>query len=169
MINPKIESLKRDLKAAYEGSKWHSFKSAVNKLEVDEGLWKPDHYKGFPHMDGSILNIIFHLGGDSHYQLDHAVGNRALNWEILTQMFNEAGGDLESALKLAQDGYQNLQDALDQLSDEGLDSTYPKPEGGGERSLQDFFRMMIEHHHYHSGQIVYIRSLFKGISDNSET
>ena len=167
MANSEIETLKVDLASAYEGSKWHSFKSAIKGLKPEEALWKPDHYKGFRWMDGSIQNIIFHLGGDSHYQLNHALGDQTLSWDQLTQNYNEAGGDLEAAILQAQSGYQNLQSSLDSLIDDDLQNLYGKPEGGGERSLRDFFRMMIEHHHYHAGQIVYVRSMWKGLHDIS--
>jgi len=158
-----VQSLIQDLQAAYEGSQWHSFKSAVKGLKPNEALWRPPHYKGFPHMDGSIQNIIFHLGGDSQYQLDHALGTQKLTWNGLTQRLNELGGDLKAALQMADEGYEKLQSALETLTDEDLQQTYATPENDGERTLEDFFRMKIEHHHYHAGQIVYIRNMWRGL------
>lgn len=163
----RVEILKLDLEAAFSGSHWHSFKSAVKGLSEDEARWVPPQYKGFPWMDGSLLRIIFHLGGDSQYQLSHALGKNKLSWEVLETRFQGAGGTLEAALQICDEGHLELQAALDSLSDEKLLSTYPTPEGKGERSLLDFFRMKIEHHHYHAGQIVYIRSMWKAQSEQS--
>lgn len=162
-----VERLKRDLEAAYQGSKWHSFRGALEGITPEEASWTPPAYRGFPAMDGSILRIVFHVGGDSLYQLDSALGDRRLTWEELEKRFQAAGGDLPAALKLAEEGYQALQHALDALTDGDLQRTYPTPESKGkrERTLEEFFRMMIEHHHYHAGQIVYARSIRRGLQD----
>ncbi|OGF55135.1 MAG: hypothetical protein A2Z21_10025 [Candidatus Fraserbacteria bacterium RBG_16_55_9] len=163
-----IEHLKRDLEAAYQGSRWHSLKSALKGIQPEEALWVPPAYKGFPWMKGSILEIVFHVGGDSFYQLDYALGQRKLTWEDLQVRFHSEGGNLAAALELAEEGYQALQQTLDSLRDEELARTYPTPEGKGERTLEDFFRMMIEHHFYHAGQIMYVRCLWAGRQEQAE-
>ncbi len=160
-----VERLKRDLEAAYRGSQWHSFRSALKDITPEEASWTPPAFKGFPWMRGSILEIVFHVGGDSFYQLDYALGDRRLTWEELQRRYQAEGGDLQAAIKLAEEGYQTLQRVLDSLTDEDLARTYPTPEGKGERSLEDFFRMMIEHHLYHAGQIVYARCLQQGLQE----
>ncbi len=114
-------------------------------------------------MKGSILEIVFHVGGDSLYQLDHALGKQKLTWEGLKERFRAEGGHLHAALHLAEEGYKALQQALDSLADEDLTRTYPTPEGEGERTLEAFFRMMIEHYLYHAGQIMYVRCLWQGL------
>jgi len=114
-------------------------------------------------MKGSVLEIVFHVGGDSLYQLDHALGQRKLTWDDLQARFRAEGENLITARKLAEQGYRALQQALDSLADEELTRTYPTPEGKGERSLEAFFRMMIEHYLYHAGQIVYVRCLWQGL------
>ncbi len=157
----KIELLKNALERAYQGSQWHSFKSALKGITQEEALWKPDHYEGFPWMDGSAQQIIFHVGGDSFYQLDHALGQRALTWDALLAQFQASGGHLPAALQMADSGYQALQQALSHLSDQDLSKKYQTPEKKGERIIEEFFEMMIEHHFYHAGQIVYIRSMWK--------
>jgi len=157
------ELLRQQLEEAYRGSRWHSFKSALEGITPEEARWTPPAYEGFPWMKGSIVEIVFHVGGDSLYQLDYALGDRKLTWEELEGRFQEMGGDLEAALRLAEEGYQALKRALDSLTDEDLKRKYPTPEGKGERTLGEFFRMMIEHHLYHAGQIVYIRSIRRGL------
>lgn len=157
-----IEHLKRDLDAAYQGSRWHSFNSVLKNIQPEEAIWTPPAYKGFPWMKGSILEIVFHVGGDSFYQLDYALGQRHLTWEELQSRFKTAGGDLQAGLKLAEEGHLALQRALDSLTDEDLARTYPTPEDKGERTLEAFFHMMIEHHLYHAGQITYVRCLWQG-------
>ncbi len=162
-----MEHLKAQLEAAYRGSRWHSLLSALKGITPEEAAWTPPAYKGFPWMRGSIVEIVFHVGGDSLYQLDHALGARALTWEALQERFRREGGDLSAALKLAEEGYRALQRALDGLDDEQLQRTYPTPESQGERrrTLQAFFEMMVEHHLYHAGQIVYVRCLYRGLKD----
>ncbi len=162
-----IEQLKRALKSAYEESRWHSFKSALKGIRPEEALWIPPAYQGFPWMRGSILEIVFHVGGDSLYQLDQALGHRRLSWEELQARFSAEGGDLPAALKLAEEGYGALRQALDSLTDEELSHTYPTPEGRGERTLEEFFQMMIEHYLYHAGQIVYVRCLWQGLQQKT--
>jgi len=159
-----IAHLKRHLEAAYQGSQWHSFQSALKGIQPEEALWTPPAYKGFPWMKGSILEIVFHVGGDSLYQLDYALGQRKLSWDELQERFQSEGGDLAAALQLAEEGYQALQQTLDSLTDEELERTHPTPEGKGERTLENFFHMMIEHHLYHAGQIMYVRCLWQGFS-----
>lgn len=157
------ELLKQQLEEAYRGSRWHSFKSALKGITPEEARWTPPAYEGFPWMKGSIVEIVFHVGGDSLYQLDYALGERKLTWEALEERFRAEGGDLNAALRLAEEGYQALKRALDSLTDEDLKRQYPIPEGKGERTLGEFFSMMVEHHLYHAGQIVYIRSIWRGL------
>lgn len=159
-----IEHLKRDLESAYHGSRWHSFKSSLKDIQPEEALWVPPAYQGFPWMRGSILEIVFHVAGDSLYQLDHALGQRKLTWEDLKERFRAEGSHLPAALHLAEGGYQALQQALDSLTDEDLAHTYATPQGKGERTLEAFFRLMIEHYLYHAGQIMYVRCLWQGKS-----
>jgi len=159
----RIEHFKRDLESAFQGSRWHSFQSALHGIQPEEALWTPPAYHGFPWMKGSVLEIVFHVGGDSLYQLDHALGQRKLTWDDLQARFRAEGENLITARKLAEQGYRALQQALDSLADEELTRTYPTPEGKGERSLEAFFRMMIEHYLYHAGQIVYVRCLWQGL------
>ncbi len=165
-----VKHLKKRLEAAYQGSRWHSLQSALKDITPEEAEWKPPAYKGFPWMQGSIVEIVFHVGGDSLYQLDHALGERRLTWEELEERFQAEGGDLQAALKLAEEGYQALQRALDPLTDEDLQRTYPTPESQGkrQRTLEEFFEMMIEHHLYHAGQIVYARCLYQGLKEQGQ-
>lgn len=164
-----VNHLKAQLENAYRGSRWHSFLSALKGITPEEATWEPPAYAGFPWMKGSIVEIVFHVGGDSLYQLDHALGRRELTWEALQKRFEREGGDLTAALRLAEEGYTALQEALDSLTDEELPREYPTPESKGRRrrTLQAFFEMMIEHHLYHAGQIVYARCLYQGLRTSS--
>jgi hypothetical protein len=165
-----VEHFKEQLEAAYKGSRWHSLLSALKGVTPEEAGWKPPAYKGFPWMQGSIVEIVFHVGGDSLYQLDHALGERRLTWEELQERFQAEGGDLKAAMQLTAEGYQALQNALDSLTDEDLKHTYPTPESKGQRqrTLKRFFEMMIEHHLYHAGQIVYARCLYQGLKEQGQ-
>jgi hypothetical protein len=64
-MKARVNFIRELLVRTYEGSPWHSFKTAVRGLTEEEALWvPPTGYKGYRWADGSILKIIFHLGAD---------------------------------------------------------------------------------------------------------
>ncbi|MFQ3611213.1 MAG: hypothetical protein SNJ72_06940, partial [Fimbriimonadales bacterium] len=69
-MRTQVQFLKRLLEQAYEGSRWHSFSSAVDGLTEEEAIWvPPTGFKGFRWADGSILKIVFHVGADKIVQI----------------------------------------------------------------------------------------------------
>lgn len=157
-----LERLQRQLEAAYRTSRWHSLKEVCGGLKPEEAAWVPPHYKGFPWAKGSILELIFHVAGDTLYQLDYAFGSRTLTWNQLTERFAKDGGDLKAARQLLEEAYAALQKRLNALTDSDLSRSYSTPDG--ERTLEELFQMILEHYLYHAGQIVYIRNLWAGLS-----
>lgn len=158
-----VAHLQREFEAAYRTSPWHSFRKAIAGLKPDEAVWCPPHYKGFPWAHGSILEILFHVGGDTLYQLDYAFGERTLRWEQLKARFQREGGDLRAAKKLLDESFAALQKNLESLSDADLVRPYTAPDGKTQKTLSELFQMLLEHFLYHAGQVVYIRCLWAGL------
>lgn len=162
-----VAHLQRQFEAAFSGSRWHSLKAALKGVQPDEATWQPPHYKGFSWAHGSIVEILFHVAGDTLYQLDYAFGERTLTWEALQERFRGAGGDLHAAQKLLDESFSLVQNHLSALSDADLARTYRAPGGKTQRTLGELFQMLLEHCFYHAGQIVYVRCLWAGIPSQS--
>lgn len=156
----RIEQLQRQIEAAYRTSRWHSLKRALEGLKPEEAAWTPTPYKGFSWAKGSIVEILFHVAGDTLYQLDYAFGSGTLTWEKLKERFAQAGGDLKAAQALLVEAYAELERRLSALTDADLACSYRAPDG--EKTLEELFGMILEHFLYHAGQIVYVRNLLAG-------
>jgi len=165
----RVEQFEKQLQAAYQTSRWHSLKEALKDVKSDEARWQPAHYKGFSWAHGSILEIAFHVAGDTLYQLDSAFGSRALAWEALEARFKRDGGDLPAAIRLFEEGFSQLQGHLKGLTDADLERSYIAPDGKTQKTLEELFQMILEHWLYHAGQIVYVRSLWAGLKGQSES
>ena len=152
-----VQLLLNALKRAWRDSRWHALKRAIKGLTHEEASWRPPAYKGFAWSSGSIMDILFHVGGDCLIQIDYAFHDGQLTWEELQRRFKDAGGNLDAALKLLEEGYQAVHDALSSLTDADLDRECTAY--SGTMRLRDLFLMLIEHIIYHAGQIVYIRCM----------
>ena len=147
---------------AWERSKWHSFKGALEGLTEEEAAWRPEHYRspepwGF---SGSILDILIHVAIDSLVMPDQTFGDRTLTTEAIWERFQAAGGNLAAVLDLLEEGYKATRKALDQLADCDLQQ---KIGAQKERSTESLFVEVVEHYLYHAGQINYIRCLWEGV------
>lgn len=160
-----VTHLQQQFEAAYRGSRWHSVREAIKGLQADEATWQPPHYRGFPWAHGSIVEILFHIAGDTLYQLDYAFGKRSLTWDELQERFRRDGSDLEAARKLLDESFSVLQEHLKNLTDADLARAYLAPDGKTQKTLGELFQMLLEHFLYHAGQIVYVRCLWAGVPD----
>lgn len=156
-----VKFLLTQLEAAWEKSKWHSFKGALEGLTEAEAAWKPPHYKspepwGF---SGSILDILFHVAADSLAMINQFFGDRTLTYEGVHERFKAQGGNLAAALALLDEGHVAMRKALSKLNDRALLKKVGKKKAWRTDSV---FMGLIEHHLYHAGQINYIRCLWAG-------
>lgn len=164
LSRPRVERLIEAVHQAYHKSRWHSFQAAVRGLTEEEALWQPPAYKGFSWSNGSILQIIFHVGADKLVQMSHAFGEGSLDWNAAERRFKGMGANLHAALQIAQEGYEAVLDALEALSDEDL--LVERPIWGGHRMpTGEVFQMLVEHDYYHAGQIRYVRCLYAGMKE----
>lgn len=157
----RLEMLANRLDEAFMSSKFHSFLASIGGVSGEDARWTPPHYKGFPHMDGSILNLAFHCGGDKHALMSVAFGDGSVSWHIIKARFDGMGGDLNAARNLAVAGHQLVLLNLKKAGEEGLDSARPYY-GGRSLKAYEIFSIVAEHDLYHAGQINYVRNLLAG-------
>lgn len=112
-------------------------------------------------MDGSILNLAFHCGGDKHVLMSHSFGDGSVTWPVMTQRFQDLGGDLRAARILAETGHTTVLSTLRMIDEGKLDALQPYY-GGRELPAHEIFAMAAEHDLYHAGQINYVRNLLAG-------
>jgi hypothetical protein len=157
-----VEMLRRRLEEAYRGSKHHSFLSSLKGVSEEMAAWQPPHYRGFPHMNGSILNLAYHTGGDKHVLISCAFGDGSVTWDQVQNRFEELGGNLSAAKALAEEGHTLVLATLDSLTDEDLDQ--PRPYYGGKtHTAYEVFSIVAEHDVYHAGQVNFVRCLLAGL------
>lgn len=159
-MKTQVNFLRELLVQAYEGSHYHSFKTAVQSLTEEEALWvPPTGYKGYSWADGSILKIIFHTGADKLVQISTAFGEGSVDWVAMEHRFKAMGGNMQAALQIAQEGYETILDALAPLTDDDL--LVERPTWGmGRMETGKLLLMLAEHDFYHAGQIIYIRGMY---------
>ena len=149
-----VTSLLSRFDDAYGESRGHSFKHAVEGLTDAEAVWQPDHQAR------PITEIILHVGSTSMVMADSVLGDGTVTGQSVERQFREKGGDLRAALALAEQGYETLRAKLAVMTDAQIQA----PLAGQKdwRAVPErFFGRMIEHHLYHAGQIVYIRTLYR--------
>jgi hypothetical protein len=155
-------ALQQRLEEAFRGSRYHSFMASLKGVSEEAARWTPPHYRGFPHMTGSILNLAFHTGGDKSVLISHSFGDASVSWEQVTARFESLGGDLTAAKRLAEEGHAKVLETLASLTDADLDAV--RPYYGGKRlTAYEVFTIITEHDLYHAGQINYVRCLIEGI------
>ena len=155
------EMLKKRLEETYSGSRYHSFLASLKGVSEEMARWKPARYKGFPHMDGSILNLAYHTAGDKSVLISTAFGDGSVTWEQVKARFEAMGADLAAARTLAEQGHRLVLQTLEDLPDEDLDAARPYY-GGKTHSAYALFSIIAEHDLYHAGQINYVRNLYAG-------
>ncbi len=162
-MKTQVNFIRELLVQAYEGSRYHSFKTAVKSLTEEEALWvPPTGYKGYFWADGSILKIIFHAGADKLVQISTAFGEGSVDWVAMEHRFKAMGGNLQAALQIAQEGYETTLDALAPLTDDDL--LVERPTWGmGRMETGKLLLMLAEHDIYHAGQIIYVRCMYAAV------
>ena len=159
--------LKSRLEEGFQGSRFHSFLSCLKGVSDADARWKPSTYKGFPHMDGSILNLAYHTGGDKHVLMSIGFGDGSVTWPVVQSRFEELGGDLPAAQALSEEGHSIVLKALESAGETGLDSVRPYY-GGKTLTAYEIFTIVAEHDIYHAGQIWYVRNMLAGLRTSDQ-
>src|SRR5262245_42526732 len=79
----RVETLLMLQKRAFDSSPWHSVLNALDGVTEEVFLQVPPRHNGFPWMDGSIRDIVYHIAGDKLVQLDAAFGDGSITWKTL--------------------------------------------------------------------------------------
>ncbi len=158
---PDKTMLARRLREAYQESREHSFLASLEGVTERMAQWKPERYRGFPHMDGSILTIAFHAAGDKLALSSLAFGDGSVAWPQVQERFQALGGNLAVVRGLAEEGQAAALAALAGQREEEMEALCPYY-GGQTRTAYDIFRLMAEHDLYHAGQINYVKGLYEG-------
>jgi uncharacterized damage-inducible protein DinB len=148
------ESLKLLFLRGMSKSPWHCLKKAFDELDEETFLWRPPKHTGFPWMNGSIQDILFHVTGDKIVQLSQAFGDGSQTWdnlEISKGSLLEMWADLEKA-------QLDVIRAVESQTEESLTAKV-KIWGGSSLGCEDFFLMLAEHDFYHAGQVRYMRNI----------
>jgi hypothetical protein len=156
------EMLQARLEEAFRGSRYHSFLSSLKGVTEEAARWTPPYYKGYPHMDGTLLNLAYHTGGDKFVLMSTSFGDGSVTWEKVKARFEELGGSLAAAKTLAEEGHTLVLQTLGGLTDEDLNAVRPYY-GGKTYTAYEVFTIVAEHDVYHAGQINYIRNLYAGL------
>ncbi len=155
------EMLQDRLEEAFRGSRYHSFLASLKGVSEEVARWLPPYYKGFPHNNGSILDLAYHTGGDKHVLISTSFGDGSVTWEQVQQQFEAAGRDLAAARRVAEEGHVVVLATLAQLPEAELDTQHPYY-GGKTLTGAEVFSIIAEHDLYHAGQIQYVRNLYAG-------
>lgn len=158
----KKEALSERLEQAYRTSRFHSFAASINGVSDVQTAWKPPSYRGYPHMDGSILNLAYHCAGDKHVLMSTCFGDGSIGWPEVNQMFIDYGADLTAAARLADEGHVLVLATLDSWPDERFGE--PRPYYSGKQiPAEEIFSIVAEHDLYHAGQIWMVRNMIAGL------
>ena len=150
----RVDVLLKLQKRAFESSQWHSLKAALDDVDDHVFVWKPAKHEGFPWMDGSIRDIVYHVTGDKLVQLSHAYGDGSVNWANVSIVKD----DLHVMRDELARSHAMVVEALRKLTEDSLQEKVATW-GGTRMAAEDFFLMLIEHDIYHAGQIRYIRNV----------
>ena len=148
------ESLKLLFVRGMSQSPWHSLKKAFAGLDEETFLWRPPKHDGFPWMNGSIQDILYHVTGDKIVQLSQAFGDGSQTWENLAISkcsLERMWAELEMA-------HLEVIRAVQAQNQESLKARV-KIWGGSSLACEAFFLMLAEHDFYHAGQVRYIRNI----------
>jgi hypothetical protein len=137
---------------AFRKSPWHSLMAALEGVADEAFTWVPARHNGFPWMEGSIRDIVYHVAGDKLVQLSHAFGDASVTWETLSLQKR----DKETMIADLVAGHEAFVAAIRSCHDLSAKVT---GWGGKRLKAADFFHMLIEHDLYHAGQVRYIRNL----------
>jgi DinB superfamily len=154
-VRSRVDLLLSRLDEAFEVGRWHSLIGNLSGVTQDDWDWVPAAGRR------TIKEIVAHVGSCKLMYEDHAFGDASLRWD---QPVVHGVGRLEGPEE-ARDWLREVQaqvrGSVATLDDEELDR--PRRTNWGEMaSTLWIVTVIIEHDHYHAGEINHIRSLRQG-------
>lgn len=155
-MSPDVEILLLMQERAFRSSPWHSLLNSLEGIGQDVFTRTPERHVGFPWMDGSVRDILFHVTGDKMVQFSQAFGDGSVTWDTI----RISRSTLEQMLPELHAAQEPLVEALRSQTPETLRQQV-RTWGGKRLTARDFFLMLIEHDLYHAGQIRMLRNLYE--------
>lgn len=143
---------------AFSESPWHSLLSALKGVSEEAFFFVPQRHNGFPWMDGSIRDIVYHVTGDKIVQLSAAFDDGIETWDSLKTKLSKS--DMATMIQELHGAYDMELSKLNSLSEDQLEQKVATW-GGKRMKAYELFLMLIEHDFYHAGQIRYIRNVIE--------
>ncbi len=154
MTRAAVEQLLYLLDEAFEGE-WHSFLGNLHAVTPEEWRWVP------PGGSRTIRDIVQHVGSCKLMYENHAFGDAALHWEHPLVQGGDALSDVNSAGAWLRTGQAQLRLSVASLDDAEL--IRPRRTNWGElKETRWIIAEMIQHDHYHAGEINHLRSVYRG-------
>lgn len=155
-MNPEVELLLTLQERAFQSSPWHSLLNALDAVPTEVFLRAPEKHSGFPWMDGSIRDIVYHVTGDKRVQFSQAFGDGSVTWDNVGVSKDSLGAMLDQLVA----AHVPLVETLKRQTEATL-ANKVRTWGGKSMSTRDFFLMLTEHDIYHAGQIRMLRNLYE--------
>jgi hypothetical protein len=154
--------MQRRLTEAFESSRHHSFLGSLDGVTNPIAQWVPPHYKGFPHMNGSILKIGVHAAGDKLVLASLAFSDGTFSWGKVEEEFLQRGGNIATVRAMAQEGHEKALKILETLTNPQDFTRECRYYHGQTLTAYEIFCIMAEHDLYHAGQVNYVKCLYEG-------
>jgi uncharacterized damage-inducible protein DinB len=156
-----IETLTRQMNAAYRDDPFHAFRKNLASVRPEEWdvrpeKWSVDEFGTQPEL--SIGDTVLHVAGAKHMYADRAFGDASLEWG----QFGPPAFDMKSVLGWLDEGQRKLTEGLAALhDDEELAVERPAP-WRVPMPREQLVRIVMNHDLYHSGEINKQRALIRG-------
>jgi len=141
------------LDEAFEGGRWHSLLGNLDDTSAADWEWIP------PAGSRSVRAIAQHVGECKRMYENHAFGDGKLSWNDFSP---DLTGTRTRAIQFLRESQERLRTSIAAL---GEDSELLKPRKtnwGEMKETRWIIAQLIEHDHYHAGEINHIRSLRTG-------
>ena len=138
---------------AFEGGRWHSLLG--NLTEVPGADWETVPSGG----SRSVRSIAQHVGECKRMYESHAFGDGKLSWN---QFSRDLSATPEKAVEFLRESQDRLRKSVAALREDVELTRLRKTNWGEMKETRWIIATLIQHDHYHAGEINHIRSLRDG-------
>jgi hypothetical protein len=137
---------------AFNGTEWHSLLGNLQSVTFEDWEWRP----AGGHR--TIQAIVQHVGGTKLMYDNHAFGDATLTWNDPRVTGEGRLATIPQAIAWLRDCHEQLRRSVTLLSDDDL-PLLRMTNWGEPRETRWIITIMIQHDHYHAGEINHIRAL----------
>jgi len=138
---------------AFEGGRWHSLIGNLENISAADWEWIP------PGGSRSVRAIAQHLGECKRMYENHAFGDGRTAWDEFSRELSTTPEKAVQFLRVSQD---RLRRSIVALGDDAELMRPRKTNWGDMTETRWIIAKVIQHDHYHAGEINHIRSLRSG-------